>query len=149
MSISSLYFAPPYACSSFPLCMLHMYSCLLRGTHFHACHYKLCWRACVDATCQFQLPAHLPRFFPSFTADNVSMQEDSSLVVTTLDSPAKVSAMPVVTGDIVYEVATRSCSWYKDMSLDDIMAHLQVCSSIPTTHNVASPRRLNLSQKRS
>jgi hypothetical protein len=54
------------------------------------------------------------------------VQEDSSLVVTTLEGSNTVAALPVVPGDIVYEVASRSCSWYKGMVLEDIISHLQV-----------------------
>ena len=51
-------------------------------------------------------------------------QEDSSLVVTTLEESEEV--VPMVPGDIIYQVAARSCSWYKGMTLEDILAHLQV-----------------------
>lgn len=54
------------------------------------------------------------------------VQEDSSLVVTTLEGSSQVSVLPMVPGDIVFEVASRSCSWYKGMTLEDILAHLQV-----------------------
>lgn len=53
------------------------------------------------------------------------VQEDSSLVVTTLENSHTATALLLVPGDIVYQVASRSCSWYKDMSLEDIMTHLQ------------------------
>jgi hypothetical protein len=51
-------------------------------------------------------------------------QEDSSLVVTTLEESEEV--VPMVPGDTIYQVAARSCSWYKGMTLEDILAHLQV-----------------------
>ena len=57
------------------------------------------------------------------------VQEDSSLVVTSFEETQKMAGAPpaaAAPGDIVYEVAARSCSWYTGMSLEEIMSHLQV-----------------------
>ena len=60
------------------------------------------------------------------------VQEDSSLVVTRLEASRTAAALPAVPGDIIHQVAARSCCWYKDMPLEDIMTHLQVSLSPPT-----------------
>lgn len=60
------------------------------------------------------------------------VQEDSSLVVTTVEESTKIAGAPpaaAAPGDIVCEVASRSGSWYKGMSLEEIMSHLQVSLS--------------------
>jgi len=59
------------------------------------------------------------------------VQEDSSLVVTQLEASRTAAALPAVPGDIIHQVAARSCSWYKDMPLEDIMTHLQVSLLTP------------------
>ena len=55
---------------------------------------------------------------------HTKLQEDSSLLVTTLDSADDVPS--ILPGNTVHEVASRSCSWYKGMTLDEIMALLEM-----------------------
>ena len=67
------------------------------------------------------------------------VQEDSSLIVTKLEGSQTFAARPMTPGDIVFEVASRSCSWYKGMTLEEIMSLLQVSNCLPPSLPPSDP----------
>jgi hypothetical protein len=72
------------------------------------------------------------------------VQEDSSLIVTKLEGSQTFAARPMAPGDIVFEVACRSCSWFKGMTLEEIMSLLQVSTCLPPSTPPSNTPRSNL-----
>jgi hypothetical protein len=72
------------------------------------------------------------------------VQEDSSLIVTKLEGSQTFAARPMTPGDVVFEVASRSCSWFKGMTLEEIMSLLQVSTCLPPSTPPSNTPRSHL-----
>lgn len=57
---------------------------------------------------------------------NTVVHDDATLAVTSFESDEDGRGMPLSVGDTIIEVSERTCAWYRGMSLEEILVHLQV-----------------------
>ena len=67
----------------------------------------------------------LSKALSMLTGIRTTATDDSLLLVEGLDQDAAAGRPMLSAGELVVEVARRSCSWYKGMTIEDMILYLQ------------------------